>query len=141
MHHVMSLATGTPDGPPHAANLFYAADGLALVWISEPDALHSSMLATDPRVSVTIAPDYTDFAAIRGLQIVGKAHKVADREQTRHLGYLEARYPFLRTLAKAPKELRAAYARIAAYRLEPSRIVLIDNSRGFGHKDTLILSE
>jgi hypothetical protein len=26
------------------------------------------------------------------------------------------------------------------YRLEPTRMVLIDNSRGFGHKDTLDLT-
>jgi len=139
MHHVLSLATVGPAGP-HAANLFYACDGLALVWVSDPAALHSRAIAADPRVAATIAPDYTDFAVIRGLQITGTAGRIADREQARCLALLEARYAFLKQLADAPAELRAAYARVAVYRLQPARIVLIDNTKGFGHKDTLDLT-
>lgn len=37
-YHVMSLATCGVAGA-HATNLFYACDGLALVWVSEPDTL------------------------------------------------------------------------------------------------------
>jgi hypothetical protein len=33
-HHVMSLTTFGSSGP-HATNLLYACDGLALVWVSE----------------------------------------------------------------------------------------------------------
>jgi len=40
-------------------------------------------------------------------------------------------------LAEGPPKLREAYARTAVYRLQPARIVLIDNSKGFGHKETL----
>jgi uncharacterized protein YhbP (UPF0306 family) len=32
-----------------------------------------------------------------------------------------------------------AYAQSAVYRLDPKRIVLIDNTKGFGHKETLEL--
>ena len=138
-HHVLSLATGGPSGP-HAANLFYACDGLTLVWVSDPTALHSRAIAADPRVAATIAPDYTDFAVIRGLQFAGMARRVAEPERARHLALLEMRYSFLKQLADAPAELRTAYARIAVYRLEPARIVLIDNTMGFGHKETLDLS-
>jgi len=135
-HHVLSLATSGP----HAANLFYACDGMALVWVSDSDARHSRAIATDPHVAATIAPDCTDFAVIKGLQIAGQAYKVTELEKARHLALLEARYPFLKQLADAPMELRKAYASIAAYRLEPARIVLIDNTKGFGHKETLDLS-
>jgi hypothetical protein len=37
--------------------------------------------------------------------------------------------------------LGEAYQRVEYYRLEPTRLVLIDNSRGFGHKDILELGE
>ena len=87
----------------------------------------------------TIAPDYTDFALIKGLQIVGRACEVSTLEKARHLALLEARYPFLKQLADAPLELRKAYLRISAYRMEPTRITLIDNTQGFGHKETLNL--
>ena len=139
-HHVMSLAT-LGAGGPHATNLFYACDGLAPVWVSEPDSQHSREIEADPRVAATVAPDYSDFALIRGLQITGAARRiVATDERMRHLAQLEARYPFLRQLAAGPPKLRDAYARTAVYRLQPARIVLIDNTKGFGHKETLDIS-
>jgi uncharacterized protein YhbP (UPF0306 family) len=139
-HHVMSLAT-LGAGGPHATNLFYACDGLALLWVSDPDTQHSREIEADPRVAATVAPDYTDYAVIRGVQITGAARRVvATDERMRHLAQLEARYAFLGQLASGPPKLRAAYARTAVYRLQPSRIVLIDNTKGFGHKETLEIS-
>lgn len=139
-HHVMSLATLGADGP-HATSLFYACDGLMLIWVSEPQSQHSREIAADPRVAATVAPDYSDFAAIRGLQITGAAHQiVAAEEKMRHVTQLEARYPFLGQLAGAPLKLREAYARTEVYRLRPARMVLIDNTQYFGHKETLEVS-
>jgi len=140
-HHVMSLATFGSNGP-HATSLLYACDGLALVWVSEPDTKHSREIEADPRVAATVAPDYSDFATIRGVQIAGAARRiVAADERMRHLAQLEARYPFLGQLAAGPLKLRQAYARTAVYRLEPARIVLIDNTKGFGHKEALEISK
>lgn len=139
-HHVMSLAT-LGAGGPHATSLFYACDGLALLWVSDPDSQHSREIEADPRVSATVAPDYTDFAVIRGVQITGTARRVvAVGERMLFLAKLAARYAFLGQLASAPAKLRAAYARTAVYRLQPVRIVLIDNTKGFGHKETLEIS-
>ena len=52
---------------------------------------------------------------------------------------LQARYPSLKRMSEGLPTLREAYERAKFYRLEPTRLVLIDNSRGFGHKDTLEL--
>ncbi len=139
-HHVMSLATISSNGP-HATNLFYACDRLALVWVSEPDTQHSRDIEADPRAAATVAPDYSEFTAIRGVQIIGKARRIVGTDdRMRHLALLEARYVFLRQLATGPLKLRQAYARTAVYRLQPIRIVLIDNTKGFGHKETLEIS-
>jgi uncharacterized protein len=139
-HHVMSLATMGSSGP-HATSLLYACDGLALVWVSEPDTQHSREIEADPRVAATVAPDYSDFVAIRGVQITGAARRVvAADERMRHLAQLEARYTFLGQLAAGPSKLREAYAQTAVYRLQPARLVLIDNTKGFGHKETLEIS-
>ena len=138
-YHVMSLATQGPDGP-HAANLFYVRDGLALVWISESDTRHSRDIAADQRVAATIAPDYKDFAAISGVQVFGAARQIVDDDERRHhLALLEARYPFLGRLKSGPAKLQEGYARALPYRLQPIRMVLIDNSKGFGHKETLAI--
>lgn len=137
-HHVMSLATAGPDGP-HAANLFYACDGLSLIWISDPKSRHSRELEVQARVATTIAPDYTDFSIIRGVQIWGVAYKVSDSERARQIAVLETRYAFLRRTAEGPKKMHDAYTQAAIYRLDPKRIVFIDNTKGFGHKETLDL--
>jgi uncharacterized protein YhbP (UPF0306 family) len=137
-HHVMSLATCGPLGP-HAANLFYARDGFSLLWVSDPEARHSVALETNPQVSATVAPDYRDFNEIRGVQISADAHRIADAaEQRRARGLLEARYPFLQRLSDQPA-LKEAYETAEIYRLVPREMVIIDNTRGFGHKDALDL--
>lgn len=137
-YHVMSLATCGAHGA-HAANVFYERDGFSLLWVSEPQTRHSLALETNPRVGATIAPDYHDFYEIRGVQISGDARCItdaADRDRARCL--LEARYPFLRCLADRPA-IKEAYGAAKFYRLIPYQIVLIDNTRGFGHKDVLDL--
>jgi uncharacterized protein len=139
-HHVMSLATAGPGGP-HATNVFYARDGFTLVWVSDPKSRHSAELAANGRVAATVAPDYVDFSDIRGVQIAGHAQVIsAATESAQARALLEARYPALRQLACGSPTLREAYARAEFYRLEPTRITLIDNSRGFGHKDALELT-
>ena len=79
-HHVMSLASQGADGP-HAANLFYACDGLALLWVSDADTRHSREIDADSRVAATVAPDYADFADIRGLQITGTARRLVAADE------------------------------------------------------------
>lgn len=133
----MSLATAGPDGP-HAANLFYARDGLDLLWVSEPSSRHSVAIEASGCAAATIAMDYSDFPEIQGLQISGRAFRVIDESSRQHARRcLEARYPFLHAAANAPEELRNPYERAQWYRLEPDRITIIDNTRGLGFKQTL----
>lgn len=140
-NHVMSLATGGTLGP-HAASLFYARDGFGLAWVSDPNSRHSCDLEADTRVSATVAPDTSDHAHVRGAQIHGEARRVTDlEERSRLLALLVQRYAFLAKPKDAPAKMAAAFDSAAVYRLEPARVVLIDNSLGFGHKDTLVLSD
>jgi uncharacterized protein len=137
-HHVMSLASCGPRGC-HAANVFYARDGLSLVWVSDWQSTHSRNIAINPQVSATIAFDYSDFDEVCGVQIFGEAHQLSDpieRDGARAL--LATRYPTLRRLSDRPM-IEHAYASAEAYRLVPNKIIMIDNRRGFAHKDTLDL--
>jgi uncharacterized protein YhbP (UPF0306 family) len=121
--------------------VFYVRDGYALLWVSDPKSRHSANLAADGRVAATVAPDYFDMDDIRGVQISGRAHVIGASHRPNARGLLEARYPCVHRLAQGPPALREAYARMELYRLEPSRMVLIDNGRGFGHKDILDLQQ
>jgi uncharacterized protein YhbP (UPF0306 family) len=140
MHHVMSLATSGPDGP-HAANLFYARSGFTLLWVSDPSSRHSIEIDADSRVAATIATDFSDFPQVQGLQLCGHAARIID-ESGRHSArrHLEIRYPFLQATASLPAELRDAYEHAEFYQLKPDRIVLIDNRRRLGFKQTLDLA-
>jgi uncharacterized protein YhbP (UPF0306 family) len=137
-HRVMSLAVCGRHGP-HAANVFYVRDRFALLWVSDPQTRHSLALEANPHVAATVAPDYRDFDEICGVQVFGDAHRVTDAaERHRARGLLEARYPFLQRVAlHAP--LKRAYEAAEVYRLVPREIAMIDNTRGFGHKDLLDL--
>ncbi len=135
--HVMSLAT-VIDGAAHAANVMYAIEGLSLFWTSDPGSRHSLAIEREPRVAATIAPDYADFRAIRGVQIAGRARRLADAAEAAHAReLLRQRYAFLRELEAAPGALRAAVDKAAYYRLDPDSLTLIDNTRKFGDKRTL----
>jgi uncharacterized protein len=135
-HHVMSLATCGSDGP-HAANVFYGRDAFALLWVSDPRSRHSVALEGNPHVAATITADYCDFDEICGLQISGRAHRIAHASERRLArALLEARYPSLKHLSERPA-VKQAYESAEFYRLVPSRMVIVDNKRGFGHKDTL----
>lgn len=136
--HVMSLATAAGDGGVHAASLFYALDGLSLVWTSDPAARHSQHLDASPKVAATVAPDCADFHAVRGLQIAGSARRLQGAAEVEGASNaMRHRYPFLEQLASGPPALREAWARAGFYRLDPERITLIDNARGFGFKAAL----
>ena len=138
-HVVMSLATAGPNGL-HATNLFYARDHLALVWLSDPDTRHSRDLETQPDVAATVAADSADFRTIRGVQMHGLASRVGEAmERVRLLALLGMRYRFLASIKDAPQAIQAAYQKAQVYRLSPRDIVLIDNTKGFGHKETLTL--
>ena len=136
---VLTLAT-TGEGEPHAVSLFYAHDGFDIYWLSDPTTRHSKHLAASPSAAVTIAAQYEDFRDICGLQMQGNARRLGGAdEEAAGLNLLIARYPFLEQFAtgKLAQNLDAA----AVYRFCPARLTLIDNSRGFGFKQTLDLAD
>lgn len=136
-HRVMSLATIGPRGP-HAANVFYARDDFTLVWVSSPESEHSRHLVARPCVAATIAADCRDYADIKGVQIHGDAWRIDQAaERSRARARLELRFDFLRRIKFGPAAVHEAYEDAEFYRLRPSRIVLIDNSRGFGFKEAV----
>jgi uncharacterized protein YhbP (UPF0306 family) len=139
IHHVMTLATSGNSGA-HAASLMYARSAFTLYWTSDPRSRHSLHLEREARVSATIAPDYTDFRSIRGLQIAGRARRLDDADEAKEASAtLVRRYAFLAELTSGPPALRDAFGRAAFYALIPERITLIDNAYGFGHKETITL--
>ncbi len=140
-HTVMTLGTSA-EHVPHAVSLMYAYQGLALFWVSARDTRHSQHLEAGGRVAVAIAGQHADFTRIRGLQMSGAAGLVASGAPTnRALDVLEARFPFFAQFRSGPQGLTAHLRAASVYRFDPARVTLIDNTRGFGFKQTLKLDD
>lgn len=136
-HTVMTLTTSDSEGP-HAVSLMYAREGFTLYWLSDPKVLHSRHIGASGAASVTVAGQYDDFRDIQGLQMKGRAEKIADTgEENVAFGLLKSRYPFLKAfgLGELARHLGAA----AIYAFRPSTITFIDNTRRFGFKETMEL--
>lgn len=133
-HHVMTLATTGPAGP-WASAVFYAGDGAALIFLSSPGSRHGTNLAADPRCAATIQDDCDDWKAVKGIQLEGRVRRLdGEAAQDARRGYAE-RFPIAGPLAAVPPAIAEALSRVAWYRLEPERLLFIDNGRGFGHRE------
>ena len=120
-----TLATLDPDGAPRATPLFFAVDGLSLVFLSDPNSRHCRNLQADPRCGAALYPTVADWRALRGLQMRGQAHSLSEAEAPHALHLYLQRFPFAIELAQA---VDAA----TAYRFQPGWVRRIDNRLGFG---------
>ncbi len=138
-HSVLTLAT-VYRGEPHAVSLMYANEGFTLYWLSDPRSRHSQALADTPRASITVAGHFADFREIEGLQFLGAARKVGDKSVGKHgLQLMADRYEFLQSFLSGPAKLVRSLDLAAVYRFEPDQLTLIDNTKGFGHKEIVSL--
>jgi uncharacterized protein YhbP (UPF0306 family) len=131
-HHVMTLATQGAEGP-WAAALFYAPDGDDLVFLSARTSRHGRDLASQPRCAATIQDQEQDWRSIRGIQLEGAAAQLAGAEGDEARRLYAERFAFVRPHL-APAAILEALARVQWYRLRVSRLLFIDNRRGFGKR-------
>ena len=137
--NAMSLAT-CEDNTPWAASVFFVADdAFNLYFISGQSSRHSQNTATNSRIAVTINKDHSDWFTIRGLQIEGSVTVSPVQERERVLALYLNKFSGLSRLRDKPsnEQEKLIVDRLMAsdfYCLKPSKIRLIDNSRGFGFK-------
>ena len=131
-HTTLTLATLAEDGRPQAAPLFYAemAD-LSLIFISEQKVRHSQNVARDSRIAATIYADGQQWQTIRGLQLEGTCVALSGNEAEAARAIYLAKYPFI----AENKFLAGMLERVTFYKISPTWLRLIDNSRGFGYKE------
>ena len=142
-HNVMTLSTSGSEGP-WAAGLFYASDGFDLYFLSDPKTRHCRNVAENPRVAATIHEDYKDWRQIKGIQLEGKCHRVESKlEQARAMAVYLKKYPFVREMLLKPQTLVQEMSRRVGsttwYCVRPSRVLFVDNAKGFGHRDEVEL--
>ncbi|MEJ2748018.1 MAG: pyridoxamine 5'-phosphate oxidase family protein, partial [Anaerolineae bacterium] len=134
-HHVMTLATKGPEGV-WATAVFYVNDGFDLYFLSAEHTRHAQNMMAAPRIAATIQEDYADWSVIQGIQLAGVVKQLSGGERLRAIALYQAKFSFL---AQAPAVIQSAFEKVNWYRLRPYQLYFIDNSRGFGHRDEIVL--
>lgn len=127
----MTIATVGADGTPHAATVYFAADGnyQQLFFFSASDSQHSQDLQANPQAAVTIHPSAATWQAIRGLQMRGTVRAIPSGEAWEAAWvYYQRKFPFV-------TELKEQVARTTLYAFTPQWVRWINNQERFGHKE------
>ena len=132
-HQVITLATNGPLGL-WAAAVFYVNEQFELYFLSAGHTRHAQNIAANPHIAATIQDDYTDWQAIKGIQLEGEVRLLMGTERVRAIEHYRLKYPFI---ANASGRMQAALAKTNWYGLRPGRVYFIDNSLGLGHRDEL----
>jgi uncharacterized protein YhbP (UPF0306 family) len=143
-HHTLSLATVGDGGVPHAASLFYVNRDLELYFVSSPASRHGLNLTHNAQVSATIAEDYACWRLIKGIQLEGRVKAVGGIWENGRLALsFVKKFPDVADFFSAPQKLgEKIFSKVEGvrfYKLIPSRVYFIDNERGFGHREELLL--
>lgn len=142
-HNVMTIAS-CDKNVPWAAAVFYASDEFDLYFFSSPKSRHGMNMAANSAVSAAIHEDYSDWRAIRGIQLEGRAERLRSLKlQTRFWEVYLAKFPFVKQFFQAGSVgdiLKTKLSGVRLYRIVPQTVYYIDNSRGFGHREMLDLS-
>jgi uncharacterized protein YhbP (UPF0306 family) len=142
-HNTLSLATCHGD-QAWSTDLFYASDdGCQLYFVSSGTTRHCQHIAANPRVSASVSGEFSDWGPIKGLQVDGVAGVVSESERAAVIEMYLAKFPSLQKLYEAPEneQERLIAARLLQshfYRISPKWVRLIDNSKGFGHKEEVV---
>jgi uncharacterized protein YhbP (UPF0306 family) len=129
--HLANLAT-VEGRRPNVSAVEFANDGLTLYFVSIPKTQKVVNLKENPAVALAINSPGRNRQEIMGVQYYGRARPVTDHESIERIKTLFFdKYLF---------EDAAHWfgSRVLFYEVTPERVDLVDYSKGFGHKDTLI---
>ncbi len=135
-HQVMTLATSA-GGKIWAAAVFYVNLEFSLYFLSSGHTRHARDIAANPWVAATVQEDYSEWRKIKGIQLEGPVRLLSGDERKRAIALYGEKYPFV---GMAKGSIATALLGVNWYEVSPSRLYLIDNSKGFGHRDDVPLS-
>ncbi len=135
-HQVMTLATIGEDGV-WAAAVFYVHRGFSLYFLSAGHTRHAQNIAMQPHIAATIQEDYKDWPKIQGIQLEGVVTQLEDEARAQCIALYQAKYPFL---AGDDPQIKTAVSKVNWYCLQPTHLYFIDNCKGLGHRDEIMLT-
>lgn len=136
-HNVATLAYSDGQGPGACAVWYAVGEDLALYFLSSPATRHGAALESGGEVAFTVQKDEQDWRAIQGVQGRGWCAPVTEAERRTAWSIYSGRFPFV--LRQFP-DLQMALTRTTLWMVTPGWLRLIDNTRGFGHKQEIELA-
>lgn len=140
-----TMALATCGNGPWAASVFFVSDAeFRLYFVTDPRTRHGRHLLDSGTAAAAINDDCQDWMTIQGIQLEGSVAKVESAQRPHALRLYLEKFPAIARLVDSPagEPERLIGERLAAspfFRLQPRRIRLIDNTRGFGSKSELVL--
>jgi uncharacterized protein YhbP (UPF0306 family) len=123
----LTLATAAPGGPPHATTLVYVNDGGNLyIWLRETAAT-TSQLDSNADVGFAIDEYADDWRQTKGVQGSGRTDRVTDGEELAKVADLFG--------TKFPELRPGATSAVSFFRIAPTQLHFIDNTRGGGEPE------
>jgi uncharacterized protein YhbP (UPF0306 family) len=118
-HRILTLATASGWGSPHAAMFCYVNDEVTFYVWTHPDNVTTRNIDNNPAVSLTIGEYLPDWRSARGVQATGNAAVVLDPAEIRHVHRLfEEKFPGL-----LPDQLR----NLMFLRIRPAELAFVSN--------------
>jgi uncharacterized protein len=133
-HNVLTLAYLDHEGPGACAVWFAATESLTCYFLSALTTRHGVALAHGGQVAFTIHKDEQDWRTIQGIQGRGFCQPVAPEYRESAWQAYSGRFPFV---IQPFRTIAAALASVTLWSITPSWLRLIDNAKGFGHKEEL----
>ena len=123
----LTLATATSGGAPHAATLVYVNKGpLIYVWLRQ-SAVTTGHVQDNPEVAFAIDEYAEDWRQTKGVQGTGRCEAVTEGEELASVADLFGR--------KFPDLRPGATSAVTFFRITPTELLFIDNTRGDGEPD------
>lgn len=135
-HKVLTLSYQNVDGPAACAVWFAVTDDLHLYFVSTTTTQHGVALIDGGKVAFTVQRDEQDWRSIQGVQGKGYCLPVVREQRENAWQAYSRRFPFvLQPFGSVAQALSVA----TLWSISPAWLRLIDNTKGFGHKEELII--
>ncbi len=126
----INLGTVSADGTPLVHTVGFVTDGDAVCFVTDKRTRKAINIEANQAVAFTSDKDEPEISKIQGVQMTGRASKVTDGEAVqRVMGKLVSKFP---NMAEMPPN-----DNYVVYRVEFKEGIFIDNTRGFGYRDSV----
>lgn len=125
--HVLSLATASPTGVPHAATLLFVNEELSFYVWTRPDTVTARQIDANPAVAFTVAEYNADWTKTKGVQGAGECRVLLAPDAIEHAASLfDGKFPGL---------LPDSRGHLSFFRINPFELHFIDNEQDDARAD------